>query len=466
MDWPVYFKERLVLLNPKGFVGVATLWTPKEKIAPLMPSKVAVVGQLYTKGGIEYIVRNLWAKPSVSCLVVCGEDRTESGKALIDFFKGKKVKILDDREISKTALTTVQKKVQLVNLLGETDAKIIAQKVAKISLQPPFAPRPRFFPQPQPPSNFPSETSTFRVEAPFIGLAWLQILKTILRLGWEIPRIHIYGGKERMVLNLAVVITQEDIKKPTLYPFFPFGRKDLKNYFQEFFNPQRGDQAYTYGERLFDYQGLDQLTMMAKKLRKFPYNKGALATLWQPEIDNFPKRKPWRTPCLTLIQGICQDDRLHLTAYFRSNDMFGAWPQNAFALRKLQTVLAEKIDKKVGFLTTISCSAFIDEHNLATAQKIIEEYDQPDCQWDSRGNFVVKIEGEKIKVSHFSPDGSRVLEEFEGKTARQVFDQIIKALGVSQISHAFDLGAELQKAEIALKMGMPYNQDRALNLKI
>ena len=66
-DWPIYFKERLHLINPEqGFIGVATCWTPKEKIASLMPDKVAVVGQLYTKGGIEYIIRNLWANPRVS----------------------------------------------------------------------------------------------------------------------------------------------------------------------------------------------------------------------------------------------------------------------------------------------------------------------------------------------------------------------------------------------------------------
>ena len=35
---------------------------------------------------------------------------------------------------------------------------------------------------------------------------------------------------------------------------------------------------------------------------------------------------------------------------------------------------------------------------------------------------------------------------------------------VSQIDHALDLGAELQKAEIALQKGIPYKQDNRLEL--
>src|SRR4030042_5291381 len=107
---------------------------------------------------------------------------------------------------------------------------------------------------------------------------------------------------------------------------------------------------------------------MALKLKSFPYNKGAIAVLWQPAVDNFPVRKPWRTPCLTLIQGFCLDNKLYLTAYFRSNDMFAAWPQNAFALRKLQTEIANKLSFGVGDLITISHTAFIDENNLVSAE--------------------------------------------------------------------------------------------------
>lgn len=458
-------------MNPKeGFIGVASLWTPREKIAPLMPQKVAVVGQLYTKAGIEYIIRNLWANPRVSCLVVCGEDRTGSGQALLEFFRkgtiGGQADLFDEK-IPARYLTLLRKKVKLVDLRGETNEKKIAKKVAKIRYCPPFAKTRKIFPQAELPGMFPSETSLFRVESSTIGLAWLEILKTVLRFGWEIPRGWGYGGAERMVLNLAAVITGEEIKKPKFYPFFNFDKDGLRDYLREFFNPQRGEQAYTYGERIFAYQSLDQLAIMAKKLQQFPYNKGALAVLWQPAVDNFARKDlAWHTPCLTLIQGICREDKLHLTCYIRSNDMFGAWPQNAFALRKLQSVLAEKINKKVGVLTTISQSAFIDKSDLAAAQKIVEKYDQLFCSWDPRGNLVIGVEKEEIVVKHFSPDG-RFLEEFrvngkEAKAALKMEEKLLRSQVISRVDHALDIGEQLGRAEDAIKLGMKFEQDRPL----
>ena len=469
-NWPIYFKERLWLVNPeKGFVGVATLWTPKERIARLMPENVSVVGQLYTKGGIEFIIRNLWAKPQISYLVVCGQDSSDSGVALREFFQKGTIGGRDplfDKYIPKRDLKIIREKVQLVNFCGQTDPALTAKKISKLKFRPAFAKKPKLFPQAKLPGTFPSETSVFRIEAPTIGLAWLEILKTILRFGWELPRLIVYGGKERMILNLAVVITEEEIKKPKIYPFFNFDEKQLKKYFKEFFNPKRGDQAYTYGERLFDYFGVDQVGIMAQKLHQFPFNKGALATLWQPTIDNFPQRQPWHTPCLTLIQGICQEEKLHLTAYFRSNDMFGAWLLNAFALRRLQAVLAEKIDKEVGVLTVVSHSAFIDNNDLPAAQKVVEENDRLFCLWDPRGNLVIDVQGEEIVVQHFSPNGG-FLQEFrvngkKPKAASQMAEKLIKAQVISRADHALDIGEQLARAEEAIKLGLRFEQDKNL----
>lgn len=458
-NWPVYFKERLWFGNVKtGYIGVATLWTPKEKIVSLMPENVAVVGQLYTQGGIEFIIRNLWANPRISTLVICGRDSTGSGQTLI---KGDLSSI---EEIPRKYLGIFRQKVALVDLRKETDLKKIAAKIGRLKFRPPFAKVPKLFPQAKISANFPSEMSVFRIEAPTIGLAWLQILKTVIKFGQMIPRISVYGGKERMVMNLCTVITQEDISLPKIYPFFNFGKRQIKAYFKEFFKHSRGEQAYTYGERIFDYLGVDQLAQMTKKLTSFPYNKGALAVLWQPTIDNFPIRKPWRTPCLTLIQGICGAKKLYLTAYFRSNDMYGAWPLNAFALRKLQTVLVEKIGKKVGTLTIISHAAFIDEHDLPVAQKIVRESDQMFCQWDPRGNLAVSVVGKKIVIRHFSPDG-QFIQEFKvdgklPKAADKMVDILLKNQIISLVGHALDIGGQLARAEEAIKLGLKFEQDK------
>lgn len=490
MPWPAYFDERLWLVNPEeGFVGVVTLWTPKERIAPFLGRKVLVCGQLYSKRGIEFIIRNSWLNPKIRYLVLVGKDNLGSGEALVKFFKNGVKKgngvweIIGvnqaylPQQISKRFLDEFRKKVTLIDLRGETNPQKINKKIAELKPRPPFANKPKTFPHAKLEAKvFPSEISGIRIEAQTIGLAWLQILKTILKFGWEIPRVMVYGGKERMVLNLMAVITGEDIKNPKIYPFFLFKKLDLLTYLKNFFSPNRGKEVYTYGERIFKYQKspadlgvINQLDLMAKKLKSFPYNKGALITLWNASIDNFPVRKPWRTPCLTLIQGICQGERLHLTAYIRSNDMFGGWPQNAFALRKLQTELARQIDKQVGFLTTVSQSAFIDETDLAEAERIVKENGQHFYQVDPRGNLVISVEGRQIVVKQMSPDGL-FLAEFrqnglELKAALRMAEKLLKNQVISRIDHALDIGEQLGRAEDAIKLGLKFEQDRQLRNK-
>lgn len=488
MSWPSYFDERLWLINPqKGFVGVVTLWTPKEAVAPYLDKKVAVCGQLYSKRGIEFIIRNSWLNPKIRYLVLVGKDSTGSGEALVKFFK-KGVKKGDGvweiigadqaflpTQIPKKFLDQFRKKINLIDLRGETDPKKINQKIVRLKPLPPFTKKPKSFPHAKLEAKiFPSEVSGIRVEAETIGLAWLQILKAILRFGWEIPRVMVYGGRERMLLNLVSVITKEEIKDPKIYPFFLFKKADLLAYFKNFFSLNRGEDAYSYGERIFNYQKspvdlgvINQLDLMAKKLKSFSYNKGALITLWNASIDNYPVRKPWRTPCLTLIQGICQGEKFHLTAYFRSNDMFGAWPENCFALRKLQAELARQIGKEVGFLTTISQSAFIDSVDVEEAEKIVRENDQKErLHNDPRGNLLVSVEKKEIVVKHYSPEGLYLAEFRQDgilpKAAEKMEEKLMKDQIISRVDHALDIGQQLARAEDAIKLGLKFEQDKGL----
>ena len=93
VDWPVYFKDRLLVGDFDSCVGVATLWMPKENVADVLDNALAkrsgklysVCGQLYTKRGINPLLRNILANPKIRHLVICGPDRQGSGEALLKF---------------------------------------------------------------------------------------------------------------------------------------------------------------------------------------------------------------------------------------------------------------------------------------------------------------------------------------------------------------------------------------------
>jgi len=102
----------------------------------------------------------------------------------------------------------------------------------------------------------------------------------------------------------------------------------------------------------------------------------------------------------------------------------------------------------------------------ADEAKVIEaSYDRiKDWKMDPKGYFLIKVDREKklIEVGYVQKD-NRVEKIIVGKTAMEVFNTIIKEELISLLQHAADLGAELQKAEIALKENVEYVQDDPLD---
>src|SRR5205085_681740 len=70
-----------------------------------------------------------------------------------------------------------------------------------------------------------------------------------------------------------------------------------------------------------------------------------------------------------------------------------------------------------------------------------------------------------ITAKLMTEDMATELTMFHGKTAKEVYKQMAEWEVVSMASHAFDLGAELQKAEIALNLYLKdWKQDRRIDV--
>ena len=488
--WPVYFKDRLIIGNLDSPVGVVTLWTPKEKIAArLNPNSYCAIGQLYTARGVNFILRNILARPTINRLIVCGADLTGSGEVLLNLDS----KHLDHK-VSQEAISSFRENVQLIDQRGQTAIKLAAGQVGEAK---PWR-KPERFSDPEPVSvkSFPSENDLFRVRGRFVGETWPVVLQHLLKFGLTTKTVITHASEEstmRELLNLAVVITDEDPKKPELPTFLPFKQADLKKYLEGFFAPKRGSEDYNYGERLFNWAaelaipavavypwlklprfqkffphgGFDQVAgSIVKKLASFPTDKGAMAILANHYTDVFPARPPRTTPCLTLIQCQTYEGKLNLTAYFRSNDVFGGWPLNALALRTLQGDLAGKLSCDLGPLITIANMAHLYDHNFDQAQKVVGNHYQLLCQRDPRGDFVVEVQNNEIIATHLSSEGELLAEYRQNggveKAALKLGDQILKDLGVSDLGHAMDLGRQLAKAEAAIKLNLKFEQDNSL----
>ncbi|HZU05857.1 MAG TPA: DUF4346 domain-containing protein [Chloroflexota bacterium] len=83
-------------------------------------------------------------------------------------------------------------------------------------------------------------------------------------------------------------------------------------------------------------------------------------------------------------------------------------------------------------------------------------------QPDPCGNFLIQIEGDRLVAVHATTASGPTGRRFVGRSAAEVYRAIIAAGLVSQLDHAAYLGAELARAEIALRAGWPYRQDQPL----
>jgi dihydropteroate synthase-like protein len=84
---------------------------------------------------------------------------------------------------------------------------------------------------------------------------------------------------------------------------------------------------------------------------------------------------------------------------------------------------------------------------------------------DSKGSFRIFVDrvGDSIVAVHYAlADKGEPTNIIRGKTAQSVYAEIAKMSLVSQIDHAAYLGEELAKAEVALRVGKEYMQDRPL----
>jgi thymidylate synthase len=531
MDWPIHYKDRLYFANLKSNVGIVTLWSPLQTILPkLNQEHFYVGGQLYSKRGINFMIRNILANPVLDTILICGANLSGSAESLVNFVE----KGIDennnvigvekspiDIEIDKSALELFRKNVKIVNLAGEFKVDVIQKELEKHFKGEikPWA-EPQTFPEAEKVTaeKFPSEKTTYNIRSESIKDAWVQILRHLMKFGSKKGMIKV--GEVRELVNIVTVIEDEDPYKPDIPEWFNFNIDDLKLYYKGFFSKDAESEDYNYGQRIFshplgipneDYKSpnntkmagecinalmhqciedkktidelrgftLNQIEEVYLKLKSYKYDRGAVVSIWNPWVDNISKgwqsdenvKSAGNVPCMTQLQFAYRDHKLHLTAYFRSNDMFDAWPRNAFALRKLQFDLAKKLDLKPGLLTTISSLGQIYEPNFDEAKKIVEKFkDKAFCRNDMRGNYIIEVEGKEIVAKHTDTSGNEILEEFRidgtlPKSAMKMADILVNNLGLSEIVHALDIGRELMKAEIAVKNGLKYTQDKDLEIR-
>ncbi len=506
MDWPILYKQVLHVKDPANPVGVAIMWTERQVVADMLKDEnYCAIGNLYSSAGISAMIRNVYANPHVRKIILWGADLSRSGAALMalmangvdeNFFiigdeKGGQI----EKEIGKEAIDLFRTSVEIINLRGKSPDEL-RKTVAKYSSEKP-APftEPKVFPTSRPkPFTFPSEQIGFRIHGKTAAQTWLKILNNILRYGRNKTTRYTQENELKELLNVMAVVYEEDPDKPYLPHFFPFSQKDLTTYYPQVLSAKQiPGIAYTYGQRLRDHDGVDQIQNIIDLIKTRPFSKKMVAFTAKIKEDWSVVNKG-DTPCLTQILCSIQDGKLFMTTHFRSQDMVHGWPRNVFSLRKLQKLICDESGVPMGAFVMITHSAHIYSDDYELVEKILKENYEKELGYtsrqmfedDPRGNITIEIEevGTKsvgrptkyavkptdkeyeIVLKIYAPNGGLLLKEWRGKTAMEIYIELVN-LGDYLVlpSHAIYIGSELQRAEYYIKLGIAekFSQDPAAN---
>jgi thymidylate synthase len=491
--WPVYERDMLAIGDPNSSVGLCTLWTPKEKVLQFVGNQnYNVAGQCYSAEGISLLIRNILANKRIEHLVLYGTDLSHTGEAMValkeqgllwdneclgarfnNTNRPHKIKGFPnfeiDAEIPVEAIERFRENVTIHDKKNKIDHRSLDDYLRSACFKTRFHGKPWGDPEtyarslPVEPESFPSEGTGFVVRGKYVADTWLKILDTITRFGFI--KQSQYGEKQQEITVLTSIVTDEDPNNFQMPDpnFFLFSSEHLQEYLPQLMSKEAPEGVkYTYGSRLRNHNGIDQIASMINELKGAKFSRRAVGITWNVETDyNNPN-----SPCVDLVQALIQD-KLHFTVYIRSNDMYKAWPENALALRRVQGEIADAVSAPLGDLIIVSDSAHIYERDWNAAKELLEKhrpyirkYKQP----DSRGNVLLEVEDGKIKVTHLSPEGKRI-GEFYALDARDAYREISARQMISQINHALDIGTELGKAEVARNLGITYVQDKPISKK-
>ncbi len=194
---------------------------------------------------------------------------------------------------------------------------------------------------------------------------WMRLVRKIMETG--MTRMDERGIETRWLDNVMIHIADPYTERVS--DLYPFSEKVLREkYATQLLTSDRMDFDYTYGERLnaWGTEVINQIEYVIEKLKSSPVSRRAIATTWDPRKDIISDE----VPCLNHFVFMTRENVLDISVMIRSNDMYGAWPANVYALGELLTYVSEKTELESGTITTLSVNAHIYKHDWLAAKSV------------------------------------------------------------------------------------------------
>jgi len=513
---PLHFADRLTVINPHGTIGVVTLWSKvdyvierfREAGVDLDPqtSPIAVFGTLYGNG-LREMLRNLLYNPQIQTLLICGHDRSGSAYELGSFFQGDMEQVdsplvhyKTPPGIEKVSIWRISNTNRLIDdLIKPEDFRFYPELPRLLPLIDPqnegvIGSIKDFFTNFIPSSKDVSEEDRIKIPLPEVEVqyfpsnprthqvvrekpleAWKELLFHLTRFG---RIVTLKKGQRLELQNVKVVVenpifeAKDSLKRHNLDPekLLRYQKEILRFDFWESGKTLEGqmtlplpgditrrelrrDETYSYGFRLRQHFDIDGLEACAERLKRDPEDRKAYFALWNSREDL--QRKEGH-PCFVSLFFRKFEERLTLTATFRTHNALDGWLLNLYGLMAIRDEVSRKVGIDGGAITVISHSISVDPRELDRALMVIGK--RPfKVRLDPMGYFRITLDGKEILVEHRFEDVT--LKEYRGKKAERLQHEIARDVALSDINHAIYLGRQLAKAEMALQARREFVQD-------
>ncbi len=483
---PRFFGDRLIVVNPAGDIGVVTLWSNTEQAHKMLcradvdmspeSSRIAAIGNLFGNG-LPELLRNLLWNPQIQCLIIMGQDLSGSRQELINFFElgieavdylgTPSHRVIGTNRIIDGLVTPAMfaPAIRLVPLGILSDPDTAAGVKHAIDSLPKLdneelvrrdVPIPKVEVQ-----RFPSEPRNHNILRATPMEAWRELIFRLVRFG---HRNKLRKGDKIELQNVKVVIEEPAEEDQQALDEYGFSLEHFHEYQERMLDGRKPqDLVYTYGNRMRGYfqvdgMPIDGLQIMIERLRKDPESRHAYMTLWDNPTNLVTGE---HCPCLVSIFFRQFEQRLTLTATFRTHNAMDAWLENVYGLMAIQRYVATGAEMQPGAITVFSHSISVDAAVLEKAKSIAKskatdhvinrDTGKIDLRFDPNGEFTVTVDQEagEIVVQH-SWRGAKI-NEYRATTAEGLENQLARDVALTEISHALYLGREIARKEAQLK---------------
>ena len=472
---PLHFADKLTTINNEGFTGIVTLWSDIKWVASkleeagidLSPdtSPIAVMGNLYGNG-LPELLRNLLYNPQINTIIIIGKDRSgssgeltnfiEKGIEEVEFLGEKKSRIIGtDRIIDDMVLPEMFTSSLKIHNAGDPASKEFTGKIREIfnkiitSDKDPHhrkeVPLPTVMVR-----QYPSNPRNHNIISEDPLKAWIELIFRLSRFG---RLVHLRKGDRQELQNVRVVVERPSFITGEKLQRFGLDYQKLTDYYNNFLKTELPpDTSYTYGNRIGAYFGRNNLEDCINNLQLDNEDRKSYISLWDSSVDTSSKSGH---PCLVSLFFRKLEDKLTLTAVFRTHNSLDAWLKNFYGLMKAQNTVCERLKMKPGAITVISHSISIDPRRIDVAKSIAAQKTFSLTE-DPNGNFHIEVIDGEIILRQFYR-GIQV-DEYRGTNPVKLQHEIARNCAVSDISHAIYLGRMLERAYSSLNRGEDFIQ--------